>query len=118
MKLSEKISRKTSYITIGIYIFLLLANVFHYHSYEQSTNNLSYDVFNNEASHLFSFGSEHYCIISLAYTSLTNSTVSLSISVEFINPYNELSFVDRISKNFISQNIVSYSLRAPPFIFS
>ena len=118
MKLSEKTIRITSYISIGIYLSILLANIFHYHSHNQSNNGLSYNVVNTEASHILNYGSGNYCPISLAYSSLTNSTVSLFISVEFFNPCHEPSFIDRTSKNLISQKIVSYSLRAPPFFFS
>jgi len=101
------------------YLTITTANVFHHHNIDlgklSSSINLSEK---KQTGHLSFIGSEIFCVVHFAYSSVNNSLVSFDSSSEDYTTNSEVFDSSVVSPNPIKETIFSFCLRAPPISIS
>lgn len=101
------------------YLTITIANIYHHHSIDigKLPSSLS-STEKNQTSHKTLYGSEFFCVVSFAYSSLHNSIISDSDPAQQI--LNNPDFIETsiVSTKPSKENIHSICLRAPPFSIS
>ena len=119
IKLRNKISKFSAYIVLLGYLTITTANVFHHHNID--LGKLSSSLNSSEkkqTSHLSFIGSEIFCVVHFAYSSVNNSLVSFDSSSEDHITNSEVFDLSIVSPKPIKETIFSFCLRAPPFSIS
>lgn len=111
----NKISRGIAFIVLLVYLTITTINAFHYHKIVHSNeSSLKSTSEQNQNLHYY-LGSEFFCVIQFAYSSISTSLVSFDNRIE--KEIDKPSFVDLEVNSQNPLNITFYSscLRAPPF---
>ncbi len=119
LKSSSKISKLSAYIVLLGYLTITTANVFHYHNFD--LGNPFSSLISSEkkqTSHLRFIGSEIFCVVHFAYSSVNNSLVSFDSYGEDRITNSEVFDLSIVSPKPIKETIFSFCLRAPPFSIS
>ena len=119
IKLRNKISKFSAYIVLLGYLTITTANVFHHHNIDlgNSSSSLSSSE-KKQTNHINLIGSEIFCIVHFAYSSVNNSLVSFDSSSEVHITNSEVFDLSIVSPKPIKETIFSFCLRAPPFSIS
>jgi hypothetical protein len=119
LKLSNKISKLSAYIVLLGYLTITIANVFHHHNID--LGKLSYSLSSSEkkqTNHISLIGSEIFCVVNFAYSSVNNSLVSFDSSTQHYENKSDYSVLIIETSKPTKETIFSFCLRAPPFSIS
>lgn len=118
LKFNHKILRLSAYLVLVSYLSISITNIIHYHTLDIGNKDILFNSINHkDINHLSINGSEIFCPIHFAYSSLNNSTVSID------NPFLEYEKNPEffgsllVSSKPTKECINHYQLRAPPISF-
>ena len=119
LKLSNKISKLSAYFVLLGYLTITTSNVFHHHSIDlgRLSSSLS-SLDEKQTNHISLNGSEIFCVVHFAYSSVNNSLVSFDSSSKDHITNSEVFDFSIVSPKPIKETIFSFCLRAPPFSIS
>jgi hypothetical protein len=119
IKLIKKKSKLSACFVLLAYLTITIANIYHHHSIDigKLPSSLS-STEKNQTSHRNLNGSEFFCVVSFAYSSLHNSIISDSDPAQQIQNSPDFIETSIVSTKPSKENIHSFCLRAPPFRIS
>ena len=119
IKHRNKISKFSAYIVLLGYLTITTANVFHHHNIDLGKLSSSINSSEkNQNKHLSFIGSEIFCVVHFAYSSVNNSLVAFDNSHEVHITNSEIFDLRIVSPKPIKETNFSFCLRAPPFSIS
>lgn len=119
IKLRNKITKFSVYIVLLGYLTITTANVFHHHNIDLGTLSSAINSSDKkQTSHLSFIGSEIFCVVHFAYSSVNNTLVSFDNSHEVHITNSEIFDLRIVSSKPIKETIFSFCLRAPPLSIS
>ena len=119
LKLSNKISKLSAYFVLLGYLTITTANVFHHHNRDLGRLSTSLSSLDKKhTNHISLIGSEIFCVVHFAYSSVNNSLVSFDSPSEDHITNSEVFDLSIVSPKPIKETIFSFCLRAPPFSIS
>lgn len=119
LNLSNKISKLSAYIVLLGYLTITTANVFHHHNIDlgKLLSSLSSSE-KEQTNHISLIGSEIFCVVHFAYSSLHNSIISDCNPTKQIQNKPDDIETSAVSTKPTKETILNFCLRAPPFSIS
>ena len=119
LKLSNKISKLSAYFVLLGYLTITTANVFHHHNRDLGRLSTSLSSLDKKhTNHISLIGSEIFCVVHFAYSSVNNSLVSFDNSFQVCQNKPDIVNFNSVSSKPTKETIFNFSLRAPPFSIS
>jgi hypothetical protein len=119
LKLSNKISKLSAYIVLFGYLTITTANVFHHHNIDLGRLSSSLSASDKKlTNHISLNGSEIFCVVHFAYSSVNNSIVSFDSPIQVCQNKPDIVDLNSVSHKPTKETIFSFCLRAPPFSIS
>lgn len=117
--LSNKISKLSAYIVLLGYLTITISNVLHHHNIDLGRLSSSLNSLDKkQTNHLSLTGSEIFCVVHFAFSSLNNSLVSFESSYQVCKNKPDIVDLNSCSSKPTKKAIFSFCLRAPPFSIS